>query len=183
MSCAYASHHILSFLRLVGIACTHTRTGTDNFASCCVPHTAVSGGPRRMHCACAACRVAAGTSGSDSGFTQWCGLFACCVSITWDEAHGSVHGMPEKARRKRPSTDRHTHERGFSCKRHKVWLKRKRVQANLLLLPERSKTDTGDLDDLEADTGDITLGLAATTEAGDEDLVVLVDEVKTTVVL
>jgi hypothetical protein len=91
--------------------------------------------------------------------------------------------MPEKARRKRPSTDRHTHERGFSCRRRKVQLKRETKHTNLLLLPERSKTDTGDLDDLEADTGDITLGLAATTEAGDEHLVVLVDEVEATVVL
>jgi hypothetical protein len=55
--------------------------------------------------------------------------------------------------------------------------------SHLLLLPQRKETDTRDLDDLEADTGNITLGLAATTEAGDEDLVVLVDEVKATVVL
>jgi hypothetical protein len=58
-----------------------------------------------------------------------------------------------------------------------------RQHAHLLLLPQRKETDTWDLDDLEADTGDITLGLTATTEAGDEDLVVLVDEVKATVVL
>ena len=54
---------------------------------------------------------------------------------------------------------------------------------HLLLLPERQETDTRDLDDLEADTGDITLGLATATETGDEDLVVLVDEVQATIVL
>jgi hypothetical protein len=58
-----------------------------------------------------------------------------------------------------------------------------RQHAHLLLLPQRKETDTRDLDDLEADTGNITLGLTATTEAGDENLVVLVDEVKATVVL
>ena len=53
----------------------------------------------------------------------------------------------------------------------------------LLLLPQSEKADTGDLDDLEADTGNITLGLTAATETGDEDLVVLVDEVQATIVL
>ena len=52
----------------------------------------------------------------------------------------------------------------------------------LLLLPQSGQTDTGNLDDLETDTGNITLGLALTTETGEEDLVVLVDEVQTTVV-
>ncbi|KAJ0167518.1 hypothetical protein CTA2_2150 [Colletotrichum tanaceti] len=52
----------------------------------------------------------------------------------------------------------------------------------LLLLPQSEQTDTRDLDDLEADTGDITLGLALATETGQEDLVVLVDEVQATVV-
>lgn len=52
----------------------------------------------------------------------------------------------------------------------------------LLLLPQGEQTDTGNLDDLEADTGDITLGLALATETGEEDLVVLVDEVEATVV-
>ncbi len=45
----------------------------------------------------------------------------------------------------------------------------------LLLLPEGEEADARDLDDLEAHTGDISLGLAAATETGDEDLVVLVD--------
>jgi len=35
---------------------------------------------------------------------------------------------------------------------------------------------------LEADTGDITLGLALATETGEEDLVVLVNEVQATIV-
>lgn len=52
----------------------------------------------------------------------------------------------------------------------------------LLLLPQSEQTDTRDLDDLETDTGNITLGLALTTETGQENLVVLVDEVQATVV-
>ena len=54
---------------------------------------------------------------------------------------------------------------------------------HLLLLPESEETDTRDLDDLETDTGNITLCLAATTEARDEHLVVLVDKVQATVIL
>lgn len=53
---------------------------------------------------------------------------------------------------------------------------------SLLLLPESEETDTRDLDDLETDTGDISLGLAAATETRDEDLVVLVGKVEATVV-
>jgi hypothetical protein len=53
----------------------------------------------------------------------------------------------------------------------------------LLLLPQREKTDTGHLHDLEADTGNITLCLAAATETGDEDFVVFVDKVEATIVL
>ena len=57
------------------------------------------------------------------------------------------------------------------------------LRAHLLLRPQSEKTDTRDLDDLEADTRNITLGLAATTEARDEDLVVLIDEVQAAVIL
>lgn len=52
----------------------------------------------------------------------------------------------------------------------------------LLLLPESEQTDTRDLDDLETNTGNITLRLTLTTETGEENLVVLVDEVKAPVV-
>lgn len=52
----------------------------------------------------------------------------------------------------------------------------------LLLLPESGETDTGDLDDLETDTGNITLGLTLATETGEQNLVVLVDEVQATVI-
>ena len=52
----------------------------------------------------------------------------------------------------------------------------------LLLLPQSGKTNTGDLDDLEADTWNISLGLALATETGKQDLVVLVDEVQATIV-
>ncbi len=57
------------------------------------------------------------------------------------------------------------------------------MSAYLLLLPERQKTNAGNLDDLETDTGNITLSLTPTTEAGDQDLIVLVDEVEATIVL
>lgn len=53
----------------------------------------------------------------------------------------------------------------------------------LLLLPESKETNAGHLHDLEPHTGDITLRLTATTETGDEDLVVLINKVEATVVL
>jgi hypothetical protein len=52
----------------------------------------------------------------------------------------------------------------------------------LLLLPQGKEGDTGDLDDLETDTGQISDGVAGTTETGDENLVVLIDKVQTTIV-
>lgn len=57
------------------------------------------------------------------------------------------------------------------------------MRTHLLLLPEGEETNSRDLYDLEADTRNITLGLAATTEARDEDLVVLIDEVQATIIL
>jgi hypothetical protein len=61
-------------------------------------------------------------------------------------------------------------------------LVRLRTRLLLLLLPQGAETDTRDLDDLETHTGNITLGLALATETGEQDLVVLVDEVQATVV-
>ena len=52
----------------------------------------------------------------------------------------------------------------------------------LLAGEEGQEGDVGDFDDLESDTGDITDGVAGTTETGDEDLVVLLDVVQTTVI-
>ena len=52
----------------------------------------------------------------------------------------------------------------------------------LLLLEESQEGDSGDLDDLETNTGDITLSVARATETRDENLIVLVDEVEATVV-
>ena len=46
----------------------------------------------------------------------------------------------------------------------------------LLVGPEGHQAAASDLDDLETDAGQITLGVARTTEAGNEHLVVLVDE-------
>jgi hypothetical protein len=59
---------------------------------------------------------------------------------------------------------------------------RLRTRLLLLLLPQGRQTDTGNLDDLETHTRNITLGLALTTETGEENFVVLVNEVETTVV-
>jgi hypothetical protein len=50
------------------------------------------------------------------------------------------------------------------------------------LLPKGKQGNTGDLDDLESDTGNITLSLTLSTETGKEDLVVLVNKVQTTVI-
>jgi len=52
----------------------------------------------------------------------------------------------------------------------------------LLFFPQRKETDTRDLDDLEADTGDITLGLTPSTEPRDQHLVVLIDKVQAAIV-
>lgn len=57
------------------------------------------------------------------------------------------------------------------------------IGTDLLLLPQSQQTNTRHLHDLETNTGDITLGLATATEAGDKDLVVLIDEVEATIVL
>jgi hypothetical protein len=51
----------------------------------------------------------------------------------------------------------------------------------LLLEPEGVERDTSDLDNSESDTWQITDGMARTTETGDEDLVILIDEGHTTV--
>lgn len=59
----------------------------------------------------------------------------------------------------------------------------KMSRTNLLLFPESEQANAGDLHHLETHTGNITLSLPATTEAGNEDLVVLVDEVEAAVIL
>ena len=79
----------------------------------------------------------------------------------------------------------HAYDLGFSCKWNWIsdYIMDDLNMTCILLLPESKKTDTGDLDDLETDTGNITLCLAATTEARDQNLVVLIDEVQATVIL
>ena len=51
----------------------------------------------------------------------------------------------------------------------------------LLSHPEGEETGSSDLDDLETDTGKITDGMTRSTESGDEDLIVLIDERHTTI--
>lgn len=46
---------------------------------------------------------------------------------------------------------------------------------------ERKKTDTTDLHDLEPNTRDVTNGMTRSAETGDEDLVVLFNEIQTTI--
>jgi len=52
----------------------------------------------------------------------------------------------------------------------------------LLLAVEGEETDVGDLDNLEANPGNITLGVTGTTETSDEDLIVFFDVVEATIV-
>lgn len=51
-----------------------------------------------------------------------------------------------------------------------------------LLFPQCEEGDTRDLDDLETDTWNITLSLTLSTETGEEDFVILVNKVQTTVI-
>ena len=52
----------------------------------------------------------------------------------------------------------------------------------LLLFPQRRQTNTRDLDDLESHTRNISLRLALTTKTSEQNLVVLVYEVETTII-
>ena len=51
----------------------------------------------------------------------------------------------------------------------------------LLAGEEGGQRDVGDLDDLEPDSGDIADGVSLPAETGDQDLIVLLDEVETAV--
>ncbi|GMS96111.1 hypothetical protein PENTCL1PPCAC_18286, partial [Pristionchus entomophagus] len=57
-----------------------------------------------------------------------------------------------------------------------------RTRSLLLSLEESNEGGVGDLDDLEADTGNISDGVSGTTESSDEHLIVLLQEVEATVV-
>jgi hypothetical protein len=59
--------------------------------------------------------------------------------------------------------------------------RRLRSRLVLLLAEERVEADTGDLDDLETASGNISLRLTGSSESSDEHLIVLVDEVERTV--
>ena len=57
-----------------------------------------------------------------------------------------------------------------------------RTRLVLLSAEESNEGDTRHLDNLEATSGDITDGVSLTTETGDEDLIVFVNVVQTTIV-
>lgn len=59
----------------------------------------------------------------------------------------------------------------------------RKISANLLLLPQRKQTDTGNLHHLEAYSRNVTLGFTPTTETRYEDFVVLINKVQATIVL
>jgi hypothetical protein len=58
-----------------------------------------------------------------------------------------------------------------------------RPGAYLLLLPESQQTNTGDLHHLETYSRNITLSFTPSTETRDKHFVVLINEVKATIVL
>lgn len=57
------------------------------------------------------------------------------------------------------------------------------ISTHLLLFPESEQAYARDLDNLEADTRNITLGLSAATETRNENFVVVIDKVEAAVVL
>jgi len=67
------------------------------------------------------------------------------------------------------------------CCLYKVYCYCLRTGLLLLLLVKGKKGDTGNLADLESDTGNITNGVTGSAETRDEDLVVLVDVVEATI--
>jgi len=78
----------------------------------------------------------------------------------------------------------HVHDLGFSCGEISLMASgQNRWSANLLLFPQSQQTNAGYLHHLEADTGNITLGLTSATKARDQDFIVLVDKVQTTIIL
>jgi len=65
------------------------------------------------------------------------------------------------------------YDRGFSLELSAL-LNAVHSSDSLLLLPEGKETDTRDLDDLESDTGNISLCLSSSTETRDKNFIVLV---------
>lgn len=60
---------------------------------------------------------------------------------------------------------------------------KERIHTHLFLFPQSKETHTGHLHHLESNTRNIALGLTTATETGDEDFVIFIDKVETTVVL
>lgn len=57
-----------------------------------------------------------------------------------------------------------------------------RTRLLLLLLPQGQEGNVGDLDNLELDTGNVTLGTTLVTESSDQDFVIDLNKVQATVV-
>jgi len=74
------------------------------------------------------------------------------------------------------------YDRGFSLRKSAL-LMTGVTGDSLLLLPEGKETDTRDLDDLESDTGNISLCLSSSTETRDKNFIVLVGLLSVLVVL
>ena len=107
-----------------------------------------------------------------------CLLFGtiCSALLLLDRYHSiREHGVLSVMNRKMNTQCLHCCEKEEEVDDLRSWLL-------LLLLPQSGKTNTGNLDDLEANTWDISLGLALASETGKQDLVVLVDEVQATIV-
>jgi hypothetical protein len=64
---------------------------------------------------------------------------------------------------------------------HNIW-RCLRTGLFLLFFPQGEERDTRNFNNLETDTWNITLGLALTTETGNQDFVVFVNVVQTTIV-
>ena len=76
------------------------------------------------------------------------------------------------------------HDLGFSCRatsQKTQW--RKENISHLLLLPQGKETNTRYLHNLEAYSGNITLGFTTATETRNENLIILIHKVQATVIL
>lgn len=123
--------------------------------------------------------------GKRTGIHRRCSWLNACVSVwVWEKMRRMTPSEGQRAPRYMIPLPPNGQIRTNSCSTPSNTPPFSCLRAGLFLFraEQCAQTNSRDLDDLETNTGDITLGLTGTTETGDEDLVVLVDEVKTTVV-